>query len=239
MILITRHKEQSKNLESLLNTQEHKTFVESLYKIQFNKNKVTYNSDNYYIFPSINSVYSLIDSRQIYKFRTANILTIGKKVEQALRNAGCNKILFVASDSTKLLTRIKNKKLINRSFIYFCSNVVNEDFLSSVDKYKIKLKKVIIYKTIPRQKLTKKLITNIKLKNISGATFFSKLAAKTFLSLIAESKCSRFVKETHIYCISDRVASVFKLKKFNHIYIASKPSQNSLIKLINKNQYFK
>lgn len=232
MILITRHKEQSKNLESMLNLKGYETFLESLYTIKFNTNKVSYNCDTYYIFSSINSVQSLINSKQIYKFQTANILTIGKKVEQALRNAGCNKILFVASDSIKLLSRIKTSKLINCNFIYFCSNIVNKDFFFNIDKYKIKLKKFVTYKTIPKQKLTKKLITNLRLGNIAGATFLSKLAAKTFLGLTAESKCSSFIKDVHVYCISERVASIFKLNKFKFVHVALSPTQRSLIKLI-------
>ena len=54
MILITRPKEQSKDLKLLLDARGYKTFLESLYNIRYYKNKVTYNKDIYYIFPSIN-----------------------------------------------------------------------------------------------------------------------------------------------------------------------------------------
>ena len=89
MILITRPKEQSKDLKLLLDARGYKTFLESLYNIRYYKNKVTYNKDIYYIFPSINSVQSLINSKQINKFREAKILAIGNKVKTALKKLGC------------------------------------------------------------------------------------------------------------------------------------------------------
>ena len=45
MILITRPKEQSKDLKLLLDARGYKTFLESLYNIRYYKNKVTYNKD--------------------------------------------------------------------------------------------------------------------------------------------------------------------------------------------------
>ena len=38
-----------------------------------NSNKIVFDKDKYYIFPSIHSVQSLIKSKQIYKFKNANI----------------------------------------------------------------------------------------------------------------------------------------------------------------------
>ena len=125
MILITRPKEQSKNLERILNLKGYKTYLESLYKIKYFKKKIYYNKNNYYIFPSIHSVKSLIKSKQIKNFQAANILAIGKKVEQALVSAGCKKILLTSIDSDSLVKKINKYNFIDYNFVYLCSNKVN------------------------------------------------------------------------------------------------------------------
>ena len=232
MILITRPKEQSKNLELLLGSKGYETFLESLYNIKYCKNKVSYNKDIHYIFPSINSVQSLINSKQIYKFRKANILAIGKKVQQALEGAGCNKILLVTVDSDSMLKKLNSPKFINCNFTYLCSNVVNQVFLKTIEKYKIRIQKEIIYKTVPSQRMTKKLIQHLKLKNIHGVTFFSKLSVEIFLNLISKYSSLNLITDIHFYCISERVASVLRLKKLNFVHIALRPNQSSLVRKI-------
>ena len=234
MILITRPREQSKNLETAINLKGHKTFLESLYKIKYYKAKVSYNKNNYYIFPSIHSVHSLISSKQIQKFREANILVIGKKAKQALIDIGCKKIIFTAVDSDTLVKKISKSQFKKNNYVYLCSNIINEDLLKKIDKYQINFEKKIIYKTTSVKKLRKKLINDLKLRNIMGATFLSKLAAETFLSLLSRYKCLNIVKDINIYCISDRVALPFRDNLFTSIFIARQPNEAAIIKIIKK-----
>ena len=234
MILITRPKEQSKNLETILGLKGYKTYLESLYRIKYLKTKISHNKNNYYIFPSIHSVQSLINSKQINKFQEASILAIGNKVKQALISAGCKKIILTSIDSDTLVKKINKTNFRNYNFIYLCSNIVNTDFLKKTKKYQISLQTKIIYKTIPAIKLQNKLINNLKLGNISGATFLSKLAADTFLSLLSRYDCLSAAKNINIYCISERVAAPFIHKRFSSVYIAPKPNEDALIQSIKK-----
>jgi len=237
MILITRPKEQSKNLETILGLKGYETYLESLYKIKYLRTKISHNKNHYYIFPSIHSVQSLINSKQIKKFHKANILAIGKKVKQALISAGCKKIILTTIDSDTLVKKIKKTKFKNYNFIYLCSNIINTDFLKKTEKHQINLQTKIIYKTIPAIKLRNKLLNNLKLGNIFGATFLSKLATDTFLSLLSRYDCLSAAREIAIYCISERVASSFKKSNFKFVYIASTPNEAALIKSIKKRHF--
>ena len=237
MILITRPKEQSKNLETILGLKGYKTYLESLYRIKYLKTKISHNKNNYYIFPSIHSVQSLISSKQINKFREANILAIGNKVKQALISAGCKKILLTSIDSDTLVKKINKTNFRNYNFIYLCSNIVNTDFLKKTKKHQISLQTKIIYKTVPAIKFRNKLINNLKLGNISGATFLSKLATDTFLSLLSRYNCLSTAREIPIYCISKRVAASFTQVNFKFVYIASTPNEDALIKSIKKKHF--
>jgi uroporphyrinogen-III synthase len=237
MILITRPKEQSKNLETILDLKGYETYLESLYQIKYLKIKISHNKNNYYIFPSVHSVQSLINSKQIKKFQEANIIAIGNKVKQALINVGCTKIILTSIDSDTLVKKINKTNFRNYNFIYLCSNIVNTEFLKKTEKYQISIKIKIIYKTIPSIKFQNKLINNLKLGNISGATFLSKLAADTFLCILIRYNCLIIAKEMPIYCISKRVAASFKKANFKFVYIASMPNENALIKSIKKRHF--
>ena len=237
MILITRPKEQSKNLETILGLKGYETYLESLYKIKYLKTKISLNKNHYYIFPSIHSVQSLINSKQIKNFREANILAIGKKVKQALISAGCKKIILTSIDSDTLVKKINKTNFRNYNFIYLCSNIVNTEFLKKTDKYQISLQIKIIYKTVPAIKLRNKLINNLKSGNIYGATFLSKLASDTFLNLLSKYDCLIIAREMHIYCISKRVAASFNKANFKFVYIASTPNENALIKSIKQRHF--
>ena len=234
MILITRPKEQSKNLETILGLKGYKTSLESLYKIKNFKTKISCNKNHYYIFPSIHSVQSLINSKQIKNFQAANILAIGKKVEQALLSAGCKKILLTSIDSDSLVKKINKYNFIDYNFVYLCSNKVNEDFFKNMKKTNIKIKRKVIYETIPSIKFSKKFIKYIKNEKITGAVFYSYLSAKTFIKLCEKySLVSSYLKnDFQIFCLSNRVAKPFFAKKFKFINIAKKPTESSLVEML-------
>ena len=234
MILITRPKSQSKELIKELNFKDIKTIRESLYSIRSYNKKISYDKNLYYIFPSIHSVQSLIRNKEIYKLRNAKILAIGQKVKEALKVAGCKKILATAEDSNSLIKILNKPKCKSYSFIYLCSNVVNENFFVKASINNINIQRKIIYHTSPRKNFTKNLINHLELRNIKAATFYSYLAAQTFISLLSNYKINLETKNIQIFCLSERIAESFNKKKFNKIYISPKPNQKSLVALINK-----
>ena len=234
MILITRPKEQSKDLKLLLDARGYKTFLESLYKIKYYKNKITYNKNIYYIFPSINSVQSLINSKQINKFQEAKILAIGNKVKTALKKSGCKIFIKTAEDSSKLITFLKKSKFKDSKFIYLGGNITNNDFFEKLNKYNISFEKKVIYKTIPRSTLTNRLVKKIEFDEVKAVSFYSLLATETFLKLLAEQKIKLSRSRVKFFCISKRVAMPLRNNKFKLIYIADKPNQTAIIKSIQK-----
>ena len=234
MILITRPKAQAKDLELLISSKGHKTFQESLYDFKYYMNKVSCDKNMYYIFPSIHSIKSLIKSRQIYKFKNANIFAIGEKVKQALIKSGCSKVLVISKDSDALIKVLNKPKYSKSNFIYFASNFINKDFFIKAKRNKINIRKKIIYKTLPAKKLTNHLINNLKLKKVMGIVFYSSLSVDTFLSMVSKYKILPEVKKINTYCLSERIAKPLKHNKFKHIYVAKKPNQSALVASIKK-----
>ena len=234
MILITRPKAQAKDLELLISSKGYKTVQESLYDFKYYMNKVSYNKNKYYIFPSIHTIKGLIKSKQIYKFKNANIFAIGGKVKQALIQSGCNKVQATSKDSDALIKILNTPKYSKSDFIYFGSNFINKDFFIKNKKYNLNIRKIIIYKTLPAKKLTNHLINNLKLKKVIGIVFYSALAVDTFLSLLSKYKILSDVNKINSYCLSERIAKPLRQNKFKHIYVAKQPNQLALVASIKK-----
>ncbi len=237
MILITRPKEQSKKLELELATKGYKLFQESFYSFKYYKKILSCNKNNYYIFSSIHSVYSLKKNKQLSKFKNTKIFAIGPHVSKALAIAGCKNIIITSKDSISLLKNLKSLKLEKNKFIYFSSNIVNEDFFAAAKKMKMSIKKIIVYKTIPIKNFTKKLSDSFLFGNISAVTFYSKFSAEIFLKLTLKSKITHKTKRLPMYCISDRVAQPLVRNKYSKVYIAKQPSEKSLIACIQKKHF--
>ena len=237
MILITRPKGQSKKLKLKLTTRGFKIFQESFYSFKYYKKKVSYKKTNYYIFPSIHAVNSLKKNKQITKFKDAKIFVIGEQVNKALVASGCKNIISIFHDGKTLLKTLQSYPKKDDKFIYFCSNIVNEDFFIKANKQKINIKKIRVYKTIAIKSFTKKLNDSFALNNITGITFYSKFAVDTFLMLASKYKILKQVRNMPVYCISDRVAKPLIHKQFKSVYVAKEPNERSLIASINKKHF--
>ena len=239
MILITRPKAQSKNLRLKLKLNDYTTIQESFYSFKYYRRKVTCNANEYYIFPSINSVESLKKNKQIFKFRKANILVIGSRVKKLLIKSGCKNLIVTTSDSKSMLKIINSSKFKNKSFTYLSSNVVNEDFFIEAHKKKLKIKKKIIYKTTSIKTLSNKLVKYFKSKKVKGVVFYSQLSVRIFIHLVKKYKILPNAKQLQIFCISERVARPLKENKFNRVYVAKEPNEISIISLIKKSDVSK
>lgn len=235
MILITRPKGQSKKLKLKLTSRGFKIFQESFYSFKYYKKKVSYKKTNYYIFPSIHAVNSLKKNKQITKFKDAKIFVIGEQVNKALVASGCKNIISIFHDGKTLLKTLQSYPKKDDKFIYFCSNIVNEDFFIKANKQKINIKKIRVYKTIAIKSFTKKLNDSFALNNITGITFYSKLAVDTFLALASKDKILKKAKKLPVYCISYRVAKPLIHKQFKSVYVAKQPNESDLIRSINRN----
>jgi uroporphyrinogen-III synthase len=236
MILITRPKAQSKELKLKLTAKGFKIFHENFYSFKYYRKPVSYKKTNYYIFPSIHAVNSLKKNKQISKFKDAKIFAIGEQVSKVLSKSGCKNIISISKDSKTLLKTLQSYLKSDDQFIYFCSNIINEIFFVEADKHKINIKKIRVYKTIAIKSFTKKLNNSFALNNITGITFYSKLAVDTFL-ILASKKILKQVRNMPVYCISDRVAKPLIHKHFKSVYIAKEPNERSLIASINKKHF--
>ena len=233
MILITRPKKNSIQLAIALREYDHEVFLEPLTEISILEKKINYDKKIIYIFASINSVRAAKKNKFFKKNNLINCVAIGKKVRDELKLNLFTKLIFFTQNSDELIKKIKLKNNSKQNYVYLSSNIVRNNLINELKKSNISIKRKIIYKTIKKQKFTKKLINKIKGNKIKCGLFLSKSSAEIFIRLFRQHKLINDGSNIKIVCLSERIAKTFYSKKnrsiFGEIYHSKFPTQKSII----------
>ena len=233
MILITRRKEDSVYLLSQLDKKKTPYLFNPLTNFSILKKNLK-NSNQIFIIASVKAVLFLKKNYQNF-FKDKKFIVIGNKTREQLKNFGCQNILLTANSSVELLKKIKQSKLQSLNLRYLTSNVYNKDFVKNLRKQNHQVRVTRVYETIPTRRLDKDLILKIKNEQIRSLVFYSQFSLSTFLKLCKREKIDlRKQRNISFYCLSERVAR--PAKKLNlQVFYPSVPSDEKLIKMINKN----
>ena len=113
MILITRPKKDALSFANDLKVLNLATHIESVISIRLRKPKINIEKQNIFLVTSLYAVQALLSlgHKQIYQLKQKSFIVIGNRVAIELKKIGLKKIIFVSSDSDRLLKKFqKNKK---------------------------------------------------------------------------------------------------------------------------------
>ena len=234
MILITRPIEEATILADELKQKEIQTHIEPLIYFKNKKVKYDFTNPSNYIVSSIRAVQSIKDNNLLPKIlmQKNQFFVVGKKVAEALYSIGTDKIENHFLNSA-LLTEFIEKNNINNPFVYLCSNNVNEDMILSFKEMNKPLEQVILYETIPSQRLKPQTIKLISDTLINSVVLYSLFTAETFLKLIRRSNLQEHTKNLYYYCLSKRIAEFMIDNGFKNVFFSPISEQKALINLIN------
>tara|TARA_B100000575_G_C23091714_1_gene629436 strand:+ start:354 stop:1112 length:759 start_codon:yes stop_codon:yes gene_type:complete len=239
MILITRPKIEAKQFAKELGKKNIKSIIDSVIKFVPQKRNIGLSHNKIFIITSSQSVKSINKYRKSYCniLNEGSFFVVGEQVYKNLKNIGAQKIKYKFSDTRELLRKLnslrKNQAAIK--YEYLCGSQINNNFVKQCKHNKITIKKTILYKTIPANKLKSKTIQTIKRGEIEFLTFFSIYTAKTFFKLIRKHKLINDISQNDIYimCLSKRISNYILCKeKFilkSRLKWSPKPTQNALI----------
>jgi len=231
VILITRPRKNSLELQKRLEKLNINSEIQELSKFRIFKNQVSL-LDCIILITSPRSLEYLVKTKTIENCKKNKFIVIGKKTTQRLKQLGCQKILISAKDSTDLIS--KSKSIINeKSDVRFlCSDVYNKELIRSLKKMKCKITLVRVYETIKVKKLKKSVIKNLINNKFAAAVFFSKFSLMVFFELCKLEQLSKpYLKRIHYICVSQRVGEFAKKMGYN-VHYSSNPSEQAMIDLI-------
>lgn len=238
MILITRPINDSIELQKQLKKKNIQSLIDPLTSFEFINRKIKFNKNDIFICASQRSVESLARLKNI---NNIFLIVVGRKVEKILKQNNFTNILFTALDTKELIKWMRKKNNNKKHFIYLSGNIINEEFVTDLKKFKISFRRKIIYQTILKKTLNRETIKNLKQKKITSVAFYSNSSVKVYFKLLKKYKISHVLVDQTFFVLSSRISNSCKKYKFRPsvIKISPRPEQSSMISLIGSSKRLK
>tara|TARA_B100001057_G_scaffold488956_1_gene574270 strand:- start:3100 stop:3810 length:711 start_codon:yes stop_codon:yes gene_type:complete len=234
MILITRPRKDSLELQKKLKKIKIDSLIQELSTFKISKNCMNLSS-SIILITSTRSIDYLVRTNTLQTCKCSKFLVIGNETSKRLKRLGCKHIIVTAKDSKDLLEKSK-RVLEKREIIKFlCSNIYNKQLVRVLKKMSYDVKLFQVYETHGIKKLKKTVINNLKKNKLKAAVFFSQFSLKIFFHLCQVENIDKpSLKRLHYICISKRVAKQAIISGFK-VHLANEPTKESILKLVQKN----
>ena len=231
MILITRPKKDSLELQEELKKIKINSIVQELSTFKISKSRTDL-SNSIILITSLRSIDYLVKTKTLETCKKSKFLVIGKLTAQRLTQLGCKNVIITASDSGDLLIQLRSNLKKNEIIKFLCSNIFNKELVKSLKKLSYNVELLKVYETHGIKKIKKSVVKKLKNHNLTAVIFFSQFSLRVFLNLCKVEKIDRAtLKKLHYICISKRVADPAIRSGFN-VHLSNKPTKASIIKLV-------
>ena len=244
MILITRPLNEARLLAKELKTFSMPIIIEPLTSFKYYKKKTIFHEKKIFIVSSLQSARALRIYKKNYRsiISKGKFLVVGMKVATELKSLGVKKIIKQFNTSEHLLKYLSQSKFFQYEIEYLCGSIVNQHFINGLKNCGIDYKKIVVYKTIPKQQLSQKCLSVLKGKKVKLVLIYSAYTAKLFSNLLRCNNLNNALSNTYVACLSERIANTFDSRiSFAGICWSKSANQDSLLlkvqsmlKLLNK-----
>ena len=233
MILITRPRKDSLELQKKLNKIKINSLIQELSTFKISKSRINL-SDSLILITSLRSIDYLVRTKTIQSCKSSKFLVIGKVTTKRLRQLGCKQIVVTARDSKELVEKSKNLFKKNETIKFLCSNIYNKELVKALTKKNYNVKLIQVYETLNIKRLKRSVVQNLKQHKFTAAIFFSQFSLNNFFNLCRLENIDRsMLKKIHYICISKRVA-LKAIQSGYKVLLSDEASKESILRLIQK-----
>lgn len=200
-------------LSSYLEQNNCQVFVESLFQVK--KNLLSENDWHFHhknLFGIVITSQNAVASLEKFKVnKNLKIFTVGKKTAQKIQDLGFSNIEIATENSAENLAKIianhPNIKGFNeRKIVYLRGQKINFDLKDYLQKKSINCQEIIVYKTVKKNILSEKLITNVKKNNYDSVLIFSKNSLEIFFYLSTKHNLLEYFTNSSLIVFSKKIA---------------------------------
>ncbi len=215
-ILVSRTKNQAKEVVKIIENKGFKAFVEPLFLIknfmikkQISPEEILQTS--FVIITSSNAIKAL---NQLNLAKNTKIFAVGIKTAKILESHGFNNVFFPKKSSALDLKNLIIKSKLNKEglVIYLHGSKITLDFKGELKKYGFEVKKILAYETTEINSFSPKLLEFCSKNRFSHILLFSKNNAKTFFNLAKKHNLLEYLAHSQIVCLSEEI--LFDVKNF-------------------------
>lgn len=222
-ILITRPKEQARELITILEGKNFSVFSEPLFlveKMPVKKNFFLQKGDKISaaIITSANAAFALID---LDLPRDLKIFSVGKKTAKQLLDAGFNNIVFSPKkDAASLCDLIvKTQKDKSGLVLYFHGSVVSFNFERELKKHAFKVQNILAYKTREMKNFSADFLRFSHKNHCDEVLIFSQKSAEIFCELVKRHNLLEYFERAQILCLSQKILEPIKKFGFKKVKV--------------------
>jgi uroporphyrinogen-III synthase len=218
-ILITRPLIDAEDLmEKFFNFGHKIIHLPTLKILSANKDSVDPNDFDAFIFTSANAIRNL---KLVNANKKLHCFCVGSITEKIARQSGYTNTSSAGGtvNALKNLIMISDRINKNSKIAYFCGDNTSYDLDSELKKEGFKIKKIINYFSEIITDLNednKKLIERYPPDLIY---IYSSRSAESFITIVKNYSLNPLMTQSTVMCISEKVASIFKLQKWKKIEI--------------------
>ena len=165
------------------------------------------------------------------------MICIGDSTTNNAIDSGYLNAIKAGNDASELVNYIKNHHRVENNFIYASANDISHEITHEIPQFNIK--RIIAYNAVAKDSLSEESIKRIHSNKFALALFFSTRTAQIFIELVDKHKLAPQMKDMPVFCLSQKIASVFIEQQFSNVHYSSLPNSDSLLELIANFQFTK
>lgn len=231
-VLITRPRDDSEILASLLEKEKISCFIEPMFHVKhlpFDFRGQGFGKVQGTIFTSRHAVSAMPDYAELPCF------VVGKSTGRVAKQRGFTNIVIAEGNLESLLVEIESKyNNDSGALLYFRGEEVTLDLTEFYKPKNIKILSVVVYKTEETVTLSEGLAEKILAKEIKTAIFSSENTVKIFIKRLKELSLLEASKKIACFAISEKVAKTLDEEGFDNVKVFNN-DMTQLITLIKKN----
>ena len=232
-VLVTRPDEEGLELANQLKTIGIEPLLEPMLIVEnLPVDDLSYDKTQAYIITSANSIKALLKLKPDMEIP---LFAVGNASAVTARNSGFKTVYSAdgdADDLAKLVDDILSPK--EGDLLYITGKTQSGNLVQKLSSLGFGCHEVFVYETIPRRSLSRSTVAAIKNDKVGTILLYSSKTAEVIVTLIRKSRLVRQCKKITIICLSEGIASVAKKLKWYNVLVSDKPTQESMLDLLEK-----
>lgn len=246
-LLITRTEPEASNLSDLLQKKGHTTYVEPLLRVNYHQVTAPKDPFQALVVTSSHALYGLQKNWKTWQncqdgpnLSGLPLFTVGEttaKLAKTLQHK-CNfNPIYQGSGTAEGLidTILSHARAGHDPVLHLAGAELAYDMAADLSSHDITLKKLVIYETNPLKKLSLNIKNIIKNKDLDAILLMSPKTARIWARLVKHDALYSYIEDVKIFCLSQKVAKPLSDLGKLPVKIASAPSRDAFIELIDAN----
>lgn len=213
-VLITRQKNDAKDIAKSFKAEGFSPFIEPLFKVERLEFKKNLETPDFVIITSSKACYLL---KMLNLDKKMKIYAVGSKTAKIVKDLGFERVFYPEKSSALALKEVIINNESEKNGIYLRGEKITLDFARELKAENFEINDIIVYKIKENQSFSSDLIDFCKKNDFQLILIFSVNSAKIFSFLSKKHNLLEYFNKSEILCFSEKILGVLKKNGFTNL----------------------